>query len=179
MQEILKWLSEYSPAVVLLLVFGSALAFVLKLVTEKAISGEFDRYKREIELKLQTRSNFEERILIDRYTIIRDLEARIGRVATDLNRRRRGMTVKGLINAGDIVPLTEVFDLLALNRYLITETFHRLLLNQSQALINMANEADPEKLRGIDAQYLELLNDFHKAIDEMFGIEKISAHMTI
>ena len=174
MNQILSWLTDYSPAVVAVLAFGSALVYVLKIVTEKAISTEFDRYKKEIELKLERRSNFEEKILLDRYTSVVDLQTRIGRVMTDLNRLRHGTEVEGLIKDNDIVPLTAVFELLAANRYLITERFHKILWDESQILIMLANEKDPNRVSTHQSSYVGLQEVFYKAMNEEFGIDKIT-----
>ena len=83
-------LAERVPLpVVLLIVVGAFSSFVIKYVVEKTISSQFDRYLKEINLKLEKRSNFEEKILLDRYTVLRDLQTRIGLVMTDLNSRWR------------------------------------------------------------------------------------------
>jgi hypothetical protein len=75
----------------------------LQHLTEKAISSQFDRYSKEITLRLEKRSNFEEKVLLDRYLTLRDLQHRIGRVMTDLNRARLGSKIQGLFRDGDIV----------------------------------------------------------------------------
>lgn len=174
MDKILSLLTDYSPAIVTLLACSSALVYVLKNVTEKAISTEFDRYKKEIELKLERRSKFEEKILLDRYTSVVDLQTRIGRVMTDLNRHRHGTEVENLIKDNDIVPLTAVFELLAANRYLITERFHKILLDESQIIISLANEKDADRMATHYSQYLGLQQEFHKAMNDVFGIDKIT-----
>ena len=105
MDDILGWLTKYSPPVVLLLAVAGVFIFVSKQVIENTISAQFQQYKKEIELRLQRRSNFEERVLLDRYSLLRDIHHKIARVMTDLNRVRSGTTVEGLIRNGDIVPL--------------------------------------------------------------------------
>lgn len=175
MVDILQWFATYSPAVAFTIVAAAGLVFVLKTVTENAIASEFDRYKREIELRLERRSNFEEKILLDRYTVIRELQTRIGRVMTDLNRQRQGIVVDGLMRGGDIVPLTEVFELLAVNRYLITDRFHKILWDQSQLLIRMANAKDDQvAVMEIQNQYVRLIEMLYEAMNEVFGIDKIA-----
>ena len=174
MDQILSLLTDNSPAIVTLLACGSALVYVLKSVTEKAISTEFDRYKKEIELKLERRSKFEEKILLDRYTSVVDLQTRIGRVMTDLNRHRHGTEVENLFQDNDIVPLTAVFELLAANRYLITERFHKILWEESQLVILLANERDADRMSTHHATYAGLQGEFQKAMNDVFGIDKIT-----
>jgi hypothetical protein len=143
--DILGWLTKYSPPVVLLLVLGGIFIFVSKQMIENTISAQFQQYKKEVELRLQRRSNFEERVLLDRYALLRDIHHKIGRVMTDLNRVRSGTTVEGLIRNNDIVPLTEVFELIEHNRYLITERFREILGGQAQLAIKYAHT--PKTLR--------------------------------
>ena len=109
MEDILNWLSTYSPPIVLLIVLSASLIYIIKQVTEKAITHQFDKYKKDIELKLERQSNFEERVLIDRYNLIKEIQTRLGSVMTNLNRIKSGQEIDGFIHKGDIVPLTEVF----------------------------------------------------------------------
>lgn len=174
METVLKWLGQYSAPIALLLALSAALIYLLQNVVEKTIAFQFDRYAKEISLKLEKRSNFEERILLDRYMVLRDLQTRLGRVMTDLNRVRHGMMVEGLFRNGDIVPLTEIFSQLAVDRYLITERFHKILWEESQLIIAIANETDPERLEVLQAAYLRSLDAFYEAMNDVFGIDKIT-----
>lgn len=173
MDDILKWLSAYSPAIVLLLLLGAAFIYLLKAVTEKTIANAFDRYKKELELKLEKRSNFEEKILLDRYLVIRELQTKIGTVMTNLNRIRHGGTVEGFIVNQDIVPLTEVFELLAVNKYLITDTFHDIFWQQAQIALQVANSRDEQEQKQLADQYVALLEKFYAEMNAMFRLEKI------
>jgi hypothetical protein len=172
--NILAWLTKYSPPIVLLIGLGAVFLFAFKNITEHAISAQFDQYKKEVELRLQRRSNFEERVLLDRYTVLRDIQSKIQRVMTDLNRRRTGTEVEGLMRGSDIVPLTEVFELIATNRYLITDRFHKILWREAQLGIEYANARDTEILGKLGSEYLELQNSFDAAMNEVFGIDKIT-----
>ncbi|SRR6266446_895363 len=174
MDSVLEWITKYSPPIVLLIALGAVLIFVLKTVTENAISSKFEEYKKEVGLRLERRSNFEERILLDRYTLVRDIQTKIGRVMTDLNRVRSGTKVEGLFRNGDLVPLTEVFELLANNRYLLTDTFHRILSSEAQLALSCANAKETEALRKCEADYLNLQNSFHLSMNDAFGIDKIT-----
>ena len=174
MDSILSWITKYSPPIVLLIALGAVLVFLLKNVTEKVISAQFDQYKKEVDLRLQRRSNFEERILLDRYMFVRDIQTRIVRVMTDLNRIRSGTEVDGLLRNGDIVPLTQVFELLANNRYLLTDRFHQILLSEAKLTIGFANARDVEEIKKLESEYLKLQESFHHSMNEVFGIDKIT-----
>lgn len=174
MDSILDWLTKYSPPIVFLIGLGAVFLFAFKNITESAISAQFDQYKKEVELRLQRRSNFEERILLDRYTILRDIQSRMQRVMTDLNRRRSGTEVEGLMRNRDIVPLTEIFELINNNRYLITDRFHKILWSEAQLGIEYANARDTEAIRKLQSDYMELQKSFDAAMNEVFGIDKIT-----
>jgi hypothetical protein len=173
--DILGWLTKYSPPVVLLLAVGGIFIFVSKQMIENTISAQFQEYKKEVELRLQRRSNFEERVLLDRYALLRDIHDKIGRVMTDLNRVRSGTTVEGLIRNGDIVPLTEVFMLIDHNRFLITERLREILRSQAQLAIKYANTKDhPKATAKLQSDYMELDRTFDQAMNEVFGLDRIT-----
>jgi hypothetical protein len=48
MNDIFTWLTKYSPPVVLLISLGAILIFLVKHITEKAISTQFDKFKKEV-----------------------------------------------------------------------------------------------------------------------------------
>jgi hypothetical protein len=173
-KDILDIVTKYSPPVVLLLALVGIFIFVSKQVTENVITANFERYKKDVDLRLQRRSNFEERVLLDRYTLLRDIHTKIGKVTTDLNRVKSGSTVKGLEVNGELVPLTEVGDLIERNRYLITERFRDILLSQCQLELEYANTKDPTIIKKQVAEYLELELAFDKAMNEVFGLDKIT-----
>jgi len=173
-KDILDMLTKYSLPVVLLIVVVAIFAFVSKLVTENVITTNFDRYKKDVELRLQRRSNFEERVLLDRYTLLRDIHTKIGKVMTDLRRVKSGSTVKGLQVNGELVPLTEVGDLIERNRYLITDRFREILLSQCQLELKYANTNDSTLMERQVAEYVQLELAFDKAMNEVFGLDKIT-----
>lgn len=173
MEDILTWLSEYSPPIVLLIILSTILIYFIKQVTEKSISNQFDKYKKDIELKLERRSKFEERVLIDRYTLIKEIQTKIGAVSTNLNRIKSGHEIDDFIINGDIVPLTEVFEILAANKYLITDRFHNIFWKQSHLLIKYANEKDPIRSTVIQKEFVKLLDTFYHEMNEMFQIDHI------
>jgi hypothetical protein len=80
---------------------------------------------------------------------------------------------KGCLGMAISFPLTEVFEQLAVNRYLITERFHKILWDEAQLLIKMANETNSANLHALQSQYVDLLNSFNKAMSETFRIEEI------
>jgi hypothetical protein len=127
MTQLLDWLTKYSPAVVLLIAFGAALLFVIKLIVEKSIASEFDAKSKVFETLLKRRSAFEEKVLSDRFALITGISTRLERVMTNLNRLRSGQPAPdGFMKQNEIVPLTEIFEDVSVNRLDLGEDFHGL-----------------------------------------------------
>ncbi len=174
MGTIIELFEQYSAPIILMIAFSSAVVYVLKLVIDKTVSTHFDRYTKEIELRMNRRSEFEQKVLLDRYELVSEIANRIERVTTDLNRARHGAEVKGLFDKGDIVPLTEIFEDIASKRYLLTEQFYQLFLNQCQVVLKIANAKDKSCLEQLTRKYLSNREEFTKLVNEVFGIDKIS-----
>lgn len=173
MSDILQWLGEYSLPVVALILLGAALLYLLKLVTEKAIAHQFDHYSRSIELQLQRRSNFEERILLDRYALLRELYAKTNAVLTNVNRMRSGTRIEGFERDGDIVPLTEIFEAMAVNRYLIPSPLHDVLHKLANLALELANARSEEDYLATARTTLETREEFDRLMTQEFRLNQI------
>jgi len=57
---------------------------------------------------------------------------------------------------------------------LITETFYKILWNQSQILIRLARTVDPKVVTALETEYTQLLENFYQAMNDVFGIDKIT-----
>lgn len=110
---------------------------------------------------------------MDRYLMIRELQTKIGIVLTNLKRVKNGTKLEGFIVNNDIVPLTEVFESLAVNKYLITDKFHRIFWEQSQIALQFANETNEAKMKELGDNYLNLVDELYKEMNEMFELDKI------
>ncbi|MBA3965034.1 MAG: hypothetical protein H0X47_04555 [Nitrospirales bacterium] len=177
MEVLLEWIKHYSLPVVVLLCLGTVWVFVLSKTVEQAISAEFDQRTKQVNVRLEKRSNFEEQVLLDRYKVVRDVERRIQKVATDLNRVRHGSKVKGRMNGSAIVPLTEVFEELNSNRFLLTKPLYHILSRQAQLVLNMEQERDLERSRELETEYVKSHDEFIAAMNREFEINKISYSM--
>jgi len=135
MDTIIEWLSKYSWPVATLFVLGAGFLFLIKYVTEKALDNKFKQYETEITLRLERRSRFEEKLLLDQYLLVTELFHKIKRIATDLRRHSQGITVEGLIDKNDIVPLTQVYEELSSKRYLLGSRFHDVLRRHSDVVL--------------------------------------------
>src|SRR5918992_5048596 len=148
MAQLLDWLTKYSPEVVVLIAFGAALLFVMKLIVEKSIASEFDAKSKVFEALLERRSAFEEKVLSDRFALISGLSARLERVMTNLNRLRSGQPAPdGFMKQNEIVPLTEIFEDVSIHRLVLGEDFYRLFSKQAEFALKAANLSSSEDWR--------------------------------
>ncbi len=170
---LLKWAGQYSAPVVILLACGAALIFAFRHVVEKAVEGEFEKRNKRIELLLKRRSNFEEKVLLDQYDAVTKLQLKLGNIAADLNRLRRGMEVKGLKKGKDIVPLSEVYIDLQAKRFLLKEAFYNLLRKEADSLLAFANAKEPDEISRLGREFLKLNETFREEMNREFGIEQI------
>jgi len=133
-----------------------------------------NRAAEQIKTAIARRSDFEKQILLDQYKMVVDLETNIVTISTNLNRRRSGTQVPEFIVDGDIVPLTRVFEQLAVNRWLLRDQFHSLLLHQAQLLLAIANERDAGSLGKLLGEWEQSVTNFSEAMDKVFKISKIT-----
>ncbi len=173
METIINWLTNYSLPIVFLIILGAIFIYLIKMVTEKTISNQFDKHKKILELDLARRSNFEERILLDRYVLIQEIQTKIENISTNLNRVKNGAKIDGFIVNNDLVPLTEIYELLSTKRFMLTNKFYDLFISQANLILNLSNEKDSHKQKEIGDKYLKLKDQFYNEMIKMFDIDNI------
>ena len=134
-------------------------------------------YAEELTLRLGRRSAFEEKILMDRYTVFIDIVTRIERIQTKLNRRRLGDPVpEGLIEGNEVVPLTAVFEDLSIHEMALGAALATELRRHADLVLELANYNHMSesqqwdhnvRSRQCQARLRELAN-------EEFGLDKIT-----
>ncbi len=172
--ELINWIRQYSIPVVILLACGAALVFVLRHVVEKAVDNQFEKRQKRLELLLERRSKFEEKVLLDQYEAVAKLQLKLASIGADINRMRSGIKVEGLMKGKDIVPLSEVYIELQAKRFLLKEGFYELLSKEADNLLTFGNANDPDEVSRLGREFLELNESFRKEMNLVFGIEKMS-----
>jgi hypothetical protein len=131
MTELISWLKEYSPAVVTLVAIGTATLYVLKLTVDKSIAASFDTHVQELELGLERRSAFRDKVLTERFPRITEQSSRLEKVMTNLNRLRHNNPVpEGFQKGNEIVPLTEIYEDLSIHCLRSPKDFTSYLLRR-------------------------------------------------
>lgn len=179
MEIVIGWLISYSLPVVLLLIFGASLIYVLQVVTEKSISSALDRYTKEIELRLERRSEFEQRVLIDRYTLVKELSTRLESVLTNIRRSHGGHPVpEGFFVEGpgfrDIAPLTEIFQDLVVHHVVMTDSFYQHLRKMADGALKFANAQSKSEAESVVSEIMKGREAFQSEFNQHFGIDRIS-----
>ncbi|GAA4469452.1 hypothetical protein GCM10023189_56490 [Nibrella saemangeumensis] len=176
MSDIVQWLKEYSPVVVLLLALGAGLVFILQQTVEKAIGVKMDTYARHLELKLERRSAFMEKLLTDRFIRIADLSTRLEKVMTNINQLKHNHPVpKDFMLNGEIIPLTEIYEDITIHRLILTETFYGLLRKKADLALQAANTNSVEDWGTVTANRMQLDEELRLAVEETFRISEIKA----
>ena len=174
MTELLDWLTQYSPPIVLLIALGAGLLWVAKLIIERSIASGFDAQSKRLEMALTRRSAFEEKVLLERFERINGLSEKLMRVMTNLNRMRSGQQVpENFMSHNEVVPLTEIFEELEIHRLMLGEVLYRLLLAQSTLALKEANTRSVEGRAGNVEEWNRLQEEVRLATEEAFGISKI------
>ncbi len=168
MEQILKWLSEYSWPVVLLLVVGAIFIYLVKLITEKAVSNEFDKVKKMTELVLEKRSNFQEKVLLDRYNVAVRIHSKIAAEATNAGRVRGGQDLATITENGKIVGLNEVFELLSNNKYLLPRQIYDALYARAKIVHELYYEPNPTKESPLIKRYMDSIESFGLVMNDFF-----------
>lgn len=174
MSEIISLLKDYSPAVAILLAAAGGLLYVLKLIVERAVASSFDARAKMLELSLQRRSAFEEKVLTDRFALVTDLSARLQRLTTDYNRTRLGQPApEGFYKGNEIVPLTRLFDDLEIHRLVLTEEFYELFVREAQLTLRWVNAHEPLESKTVEEQLLRTKADIRVHAETVFGMSQI------
>jgi hypothetical protein len=164
--ELLDWLKDYSPLVVVLLGLAAGFLFLAKTVVEQAVTARLDVYAEDLRLRLGRRSGFEEKILTDRYVAFLDLFTRLQRITTELNRHRHGHPLpEGFLVGGDVVPLTAVYEDLNVQQLLLGPRMHAALLGAANGALHMAT--------GTDDAWPRAVGGLQEAAEEEFGLSAI------
>lgn len=176
MTSILEWSKEYSLGIVLLIAMASALIYVIRMVVEKAVSARFEKYSTELALSLGRRSNFEERVLVDRYSAFTDLTTRLESIATQINRLRHGGTAdEGFLVNHEIVPLTRVYEDLESMRLLLGERLYAEVREAARITLHLANfqHLSPNELADWETLFIEQRVKLREAADNEFRLSSI------
>jgi hypothetical protein len=173
MTELISWLKEYSPAVVTLVAIGTATLYVLKLTVDKSIAASFDTHVQELELGLERRSAFRDKVLTERFPRITEQSSRLEKVMTNLNRLRHNNPVpEGFQKGNEIVPLTEIYEDLS-TLPTLTEGFYELFVKKADLAWSAASAQSQDEWNGIAPEWGRVDEQIRAAVERTFNLSEI------
>lgn len=178
MNQVLTWIETYSPVTVFLLIFISISAFLLRQTAEKAISTQFEKYSKDVELRLERTSKFKEQILLDSYKVSIELEACLLNINLNLARAVKGNAPSGFIVNGEIQSLSDLTYKLNTERYLLPPKICKILGIQRDILFKMVdafNQKDSDLLSELDNNFMKQSDYFQHQMTKCFGLGKLGS----
>jgi hypothetical protein len=145
--------------------------FVFKIVVERAIDARFAEQTKVLELRLQRRSSFEERVLLDRYQLVIQFSNRLEDIRHNIARMRSGSPpTTGFKVGSDIPSLTAIHGELRVNRSILSEELFDILRKKEELAWDAANGAEGvfERWEALDALQ-------RSAMEKMFQLSSIRA----
>ena len=127
----------------------------------------------EIKHSVARRSGFETHVLLEQYKLATTLKGKLTAISTNLNRHRLGKKVDGLIVHGDIQPLTEVFESLSANSWLLGASLHAALSKQSQILLQTVNEHEPSQYKRLTEIWVQSDAEFSDIMKTVFDLKTV------
>jgi len=174
--DIVKYFQDYSPPVAILIVVVLAIIYVLRTTVDKRIAQAFDEKAKAFEILFKRRSDFEDRVLTTRFTLVTELTSRLERVATNLNRLSSGVEPDPeFMKGNEVVPLTALFEEIQIHRLVLTEDLYKLLNRRAQIALELANAGDPEIRRRIMLEWESNREKIRALVRNMFQLDSIKA----
>lgn len=100
----------------------------------------------------------------ERQALLTSLNGRLETLATTLNRIRTGSPPpEGFYNGNDLVPLTAIFEDIAIARPKLEETDYELLIKKARLALDLANAQSDEEFRRIEVDWLQVSKQIAKA----------------
>jgi hypothetical protein len=174
---------------------GGLFTVLTQKFIEGTIDASFHRNIKELDLALERRSAFEDRVLTDRYEIALELIRRLDEVLITYNRASQGITPPEgfLVQSGtppgaevdcgkpfEIVPLTDIYRDLEIHLLLLGNNLHGLLWKRAALALRAGNLAlcpgnggSEEWTIGVEGPWLALNEQLRKELDAQFGLSQI------
>ena len=161
------------PALALAALLAGTL-YLIRAAVDRSIATAFDRRAREMTLALERRSRFAETVLVERYQYVSACLIRLSEISTDINRHRAGQTVPGLIEAGELVPLTALMAEMSGRRHVLTARFASPLDRLAQTLLAAVNAPDGDAYAAAAGRFSQGLRALQDEVTASFGLDALA-----
>lgn len=176
MDLLVKYLTRYSPPVIIALVCLFIGGYFVKYGIERTLEAEFQKRDRQLELAMKRQSNFQEKVMWEKYLVLTSQNREMHELRAEINGSYiTNSDSKTFKNGPDVPRLTAVYEQLNINRFLIGEEMYQLMRKQARILLQFANldiknKNDMEKYRNILKQFEALDKMYRVSMQRMFNI---------
>jgi hypothetical protein len=161
------------PAIVVLLGF-LLMVLVIRLLIRHTIANAFEEQKKTFAILFKRRSDFEDRVIAARFTLVTELTSRLERVGTNLNRIYNGEEPDtGFMRGNDVVPLTAIFEDLQVHRLVLTEELHQLLHRRAEIALELSKTREKEARRKLTDEWDSNHKKLRVLVGDMFKLDLI------
>lgn len=163
MDVLVKYIARYSPPVVVTIVVLFIGGYFIKYGIEKTLEVEFQKRDRQLELAMKRQSNFQEKMMWQKYLVLTSQNEVMHQLRAEINGYLIRKDVEPtFMKDGDMYRLTEVYEQLNINRFLIGEDMYKLMRQQGRLLIQLSKLKPKE-----DEKYKYILNELMR-VDKLY-----------
>lgn len=176
MDLLVKYLTRYSPPVIIALVCLFIGGYFVKYGIERTLEAEFQKRDRQLELAMKRQSNFQEKVMWEKYLVLTSQNREMHELRAEIN----GSFItksdsKSFKNGQDVPRLTAVYEQLNINRFLIGEEMYQLMRKQARILLQFSNldaknKNDMEKYKIILKNFDAFDKMYRESMQRMFNI---------
>ena len=174
MTNFIDWLETYHWQVAFDLAMISILLFVGKKYINKLISSYFDTISNQFIIAFKNRSEFEQKILLDKYALSMNSFDKLNEILTNTIRYTTGIYDESFIKNGEIPELTELLQSISSRKFLLKNGLYELFSDMSELILQIANEPSEESQEKLLLKFGECVSDYEFLMTKIFGLEKIS-----
>jgi hypothetical protein len=128
MDFIIKLVTQYPLDTVVLVLLLTGALYISKIGLEQIIKKASDEQIKKLEFYLARHASFIDRVLLDRYTLIRDIQNKLEIVNVNLDRYRKNPNTYQLPKIDDeTILITEIQTDLRVNKAILTDEYYDLL----------------------------------------------------
>lgn len=172
MDVLVRYISRYSPPVIVAIVTLVIGGYFIKYGIERTLEAEFQKRDREQELAMKRQSNFQEKVLWQKYALMTQQNEVLHQLRAEINGFLVGARERTFVKDGHIYRLTTVYEQLNINRFLIGEELYQLMIKHAallQRFGSLKSKNDKEYSETV-AQFLQIDEQFRAAMRESFNI---------
>lgn len=173
MDVLVKYIARYSPPVVVTIVILFIGGYFVKYGIEKTLEVEFQKRDRQLELAMKRQSNFQEKVMWEKYLVLTSQFEVMHQLRAEIN----GFLIRNdveptFMKNGDMYRLTEVYEQLNINRFLIGEDMYKLMRQHGHLLIKLSQlkQEELEKYKTILNEFSRLDKVYRESMQQIFNI---------